>query len=138
MYKRQTHFCGAPIVLNLINNSDPALRAGIAHKVKAMVAGAAPPAAVIAGMERMGWEVTHVYGLTECYGPSMVNVWRDRWDPLPLEERAAIKARQGVRGPVLEAAMVADPVTLDPMPLSLIHISEPTRQCCTSRMPSSA
>jgi fatty-acyl-CoA synthase len=111
-----THFCGAPIVLNLINNSDPALRAGIAHKVKAMVAGAAPPAAVIAGMERMGWEVTHVYGLTECYGPSMVNVWRDRWDPLPLEERAAIKARQGVRGPVLEAAMVADPVTLEPMP----------------------
>jgi fatty-acyl-CoA synthase len=111
-----THFCGAPIVLNLINNSDPALREGIAHKVKAMVAGAAPPATVIAGMERMGWEVTHVYGLTECYGPSMVNVWHDRWDPLPLEERAAIKARQGVRGPVLEAAMVADPVTLEPMP----------------------
>jgi fatty-acyl-CoA synthase len=111
-----THFCGAPIVLNLINNSDPALREGIMHKVKAMVAGAAPPATVIAGMERMGWEVTHVYGLTECYGPSMVNVWRDRWDPLPLEERAAIKARQGVRGPVLEAAMVADPVTLEPVP----------------------
>lgn len=111
-----THFCGAPIVLNLINNSDPALREGIAHKVKAMVAGAAPPATVIAGMERMGWEVTHVYGLTECYGPSMVNVWHDRWDPLPLEERAAIKARQGVRGPVLEAAMVADPVTLEPVP----------------------
>lgn len=111
-----THFCGAPIVLNLINNSDPALRDGITHKVKAMVAGAAPPATVIAGMERMGWEVTHVYGLTECYGPSMVNVWHDRWDHLPLGERAAIKARQGVRGPVLEAAMVADPVTLVPMP----------------------
>ncbi|PJN95111.1 acyl-CoA synthetase, partial [Amaricoccus sp. HAR-UPW-R2A-40] len=114
--EKVTHFCGAPIVLNLINNSDPALREGIEHKVKAMVAGAAPPAAVIAGMERLGWEVTHVYGLTECYGPSMVNVWHDKWDGLDLEERAAIKARQGVRGPVLEAAMVADPATLAPVP----------------------
>ncbi|KAF1855751.1 hypothetical protein Lal_00045079 [Lupinus albus] len=78
-----------------------------------MVAGAAPPAAVIAGMERMGWEVTHVYGLTECYGPTVVCVWHDRWDGLSLDEKAAIKARQGVRGPMLEAVVVADPFTLE-------------------------
>ncbi len=111
-----THFCGAPIVLNMINNAPPALRDGITHPVKAMVAGAAPPAAVIAGMERMGWEVTHVYGLTECYGPTVVNVWHDRWNGLDLDEKAAIKARQGVRGPMLEAIMVADPATLQPVP----------------------
>ena len=111
-----THFCGAPIVLNMINNAPPALRDGITHPVKAMVAGAAPPAAVIAGMERMGWEVTHVYGLTECYGPTVVNVWHDRWNGLDLDEKAAIKARQGVRGPMLEAIMVADPATLEPVP----------------------
>jgi fatty-acyl-CoA synthase len=111
-----THFCGAPIVLNMINNAPPALRAGIDHKVKAMVAGAAPPAAVIAGMERMGWEVTHVYGLTECYGPTVVNVWHDRWNDLDLDGKAAIKARQGVRGPMLEAVIVADPETLAPCP----------------------
>ena len=122
--ERVTHFCGAPIVLNLINNSDPALREGIEHKVKVMVAGAAPPAAVIAGMERLGWEVTHVYGLTECYGPSMINVWRDQWDGLDLDARAAIKARQGVRGPALEAAMVADPATLEPLPKDGRRIGE--------------
>ncbi|PZQ49923.1 MAG: acyl-CoA synthetase [Rhodovulum sulfidophilum] len=111
-----THFCGAPIVLNMINNAPAALREGISQPVKAMVAGAAPPAAVIAGMERMGWEVTHVYGLTECYGPTVVNVWRDAWDDLELDAKAAIKARQGVRGPMLEAVMVADPATLEPCP----------------------
>ena len=111
-----THFCGAPIVLNMINNADPALREGINQPVKAMVAGAAPPAAVIAGMERMGWSVTHVYGLTECYGPTVVNVWQDHWDGLGPDARATIKARQGVRGPMLEAIMVADPATLVPVP----------------------
>jgi fatty-acyl-CoA synthase len=111
-----THFCGAPIVLNMINNAAPALRDGITHRVKAMVAAAAPPAAVIAGMERMGWEVTHVYGLTESYGPSVVNVWHDRWDGLGHDQKAVIKARQGVRSPVLEALMVADPETLEPVP----------------------
>jgi fatty-acyl-CoA synthase len=109
--EKVTHFCGAPIVLNMINNADPALREGITHPVKAMVAGAPPPAAVIAGMERMGWEVTHVYGLTECYGPTVVNVWHDAWNDLDLDAKAAIKARQGVRGPMLEAIMVADPAT---------------------------
>jgi fatty-acyl-CoA synthase len=119
-----THFCGAPIVLNMINNAAPELRAGIDARVKAMVAGAAPPAAVIAGMERMGWEVTHVYGLTECYGPTVVNVWHERWNGLEPDEKAAIKARQGVQGPMLEGLMVADPATLEPRPRDGATIGE--------------
>ncbi|MEP6827525.1 MAG: acyl-CoA synthetase [Aestuariivirga sp.] len=111
-----THFCGAPIVLNMINNAPAELRAGISQKVKAMVAGAAPPAAVIAGMEKMGWEVTHVYGLTETYGPCMMNVWQDKWNDLSADERAVIKSRQGVVAPLQEAAMVADPETMEPVP----------------------
>ncbi|HEY4995708.1 MAG TPA: acyl-CoA synthetase [Aestuariivirga sp.] len=111
-----THFCGAPIVLNMINNAPEELRKSVSHKVKAMVAGAAPPAAVIAGMEKMGWEVTHVYGLTETYGPCMVNVWHDKWNDLPIDERSTVKARQGVRAPMQEAFMVADPETMEPVP----------------------
>jgi len=111
-----TNFCGAPIVMNMINNAPPELRSGISHKVKAMVAGAAPPAAVIAGMEKMGWEVTHVYGLTETYGPCMMNVWHDKWDGLEMDDRAAIKSRQGVVAPLQEGAMVADPETMEPVP----------------------
>jgi fatty-acyl-CoA synthase len=111
-----TNFCGAPIVMNMINNAPPELRYGISHKVKAMVAGAAPPAAVIAGMEKMGWEVTHVYGLTETYGPCMMNVWQDKWDGLELDARAVIKSRQGVVAPLQEDAMVADPETMEPVP----------------------
>ena len=114
--EKVTHFCGAPIVLSLINNSDPALREGIDHKVRVLVGGAPPPAAVIAGMERMGWEVTHAYGLTETYGPAVVNVWHDKWDGLELDAKSAVRARQGVRGPALEAVMVADPATLTPVP----------------------
>src|SRR4051812_20471700 len=72
--EKVTNLCGAPIVLNMINNADAELRSGIAHKVQVTVAGAAPPAAVIAGMESLGCDVTHVYGLTECYGPTVVNV----------------------------------------------------------------
>ncbi|WP_448189164.1 acyl-CoA synthetase [Azospirillum sp. sgz301742] len=111
-----TNFCGAPIVLNMINNAPEALKDGITHAVKVMTAGAAPPAPVIAGMERMGWDVTHVYGLTETYGPAVQCVWHDRWNPLPLEEKAQLKSRQGVRGPMLEGLMVADPFTLAPCP----------------------
>ncbi len=119
-----THFCGAPIVLNLINNAPAALRQGIDRKVMAMVAGAPPPAAVIAGMEAMGWEVTHVYGLTEVYGPVTVNVWQEKWDSLALDARATLKARQGVRGPMLEAVMVADPETLAPVPRDGVAMGE--------------
>ncbi|WP_151670780.1 acyl-CoA synthetase [Nitrincola schmidtii] len=113
--EKVNHFCGAPIVLNMLNNADDALKAGINHEVKVMTAGAAPPAAVIEGMERMGFKVTHVYGLTETYGPSVVCAWHDEWDEKTPEEKARLKSRQGVRAPMLEGLMVANPETLEPV-----------------------
>ncbi|WP_421863264.1 acyl-CoA synthetase [Motiliproteus sp.] len=109
------YFCGAPIVLNMLNNAPDSMKDGIEHQVKVMTAGAAPPAAVIEGMESMGFEVTHVYGLTETYGPSVVCAWHDEWNDQPLEEKAKLKARQGVRAPMLDGLMVADPTTLQPV-----------------------
>ncbi len=114
--ERVSHFCGAPIVLNLLNNAPDALKAGIEHKVKVMTAAAAPPAAVIEGMERLGFEVTHAYGLTETYGPCVVCAWHDEWNDRSAEEKAALKSRQGVRYPMLEGLMVANPNTLEPVP----------------------
>ena len=111
-----THFCGAPIVLNSLLNAPEEHRRKLQHSVKAMTAGAAPPAAVIAGVEAMGIEVTHVYGLTETYGPSTVCAWHREWDAEPEEQRAQLKARQGVRYQVLEGLMVADPDPLEPVP----------------------
>lgn len=111
-----THLCGAPVVLNLLLNADPSLREGIDHEVQAMTAGAAPPAAVIAGMERMNFHVTHVYGLTETYGPSVVCAPQRTWEELLIQEKAERTARQGVRAPMLEGLMVADPETLLPVP----------------------
>ncbi len=111
-----SHFCGAPVVLNMLNNAPDDLKAGIEHKVHAMVAGAAPPSSVIAGMESMGFEVTHVYGLTETYGPAVACAWKSEWDSQPLEQRAHLKARQGVKSPMLEDLMVADPETMAPVP----------------------
>ncbi|WP_415904819.1 acyl-CoA synthetase [Neptuniibacter sp. QD48_55] len=110
------HFCGAPIVLNMLNNAPDEIKQGIEHKVKVMTAGAAPPAAVIQGMEEMGIDVTHVYGLTETYGPSVLCAWHDKWDDNSIEEKARLKARQGVKAPMLEDLMVADPDTLEPVP----------------------
>ncbi|WP_370278204.1 acyl-CoA synthetase [Pontibacterium sp.] len=110
------HFCGAPIVLNMLNNAPAELKEGINHKIKVMTAGAAPPAAVIQGREEMGVEVTHVYGLTETYGPSVVCAWKDQWDDCTLEQKARLKARQGVKAPMLEGLMVANPETLEPVP----------------------
>ena len=118
------YFCGAPIVLNMINNAPAGLKEGISQPVKVMTAGAAPTAAVIAGMERMGWEVTHVYGLTEVYGPVIQCVWHDKWNDLSIDDKAKIKARQGVRGPMLEAVMVADPMTLEPCPKDGLTMGE--------------
>lgn len=111
-----SHFCGAPVVLNLLLNAEPSLRAGIEHELEAMTAGAAPPAAVIEGMERMGFHVTHVYGLTETYGPSVVSAPQQSWRALPIAQRAQFTARQGVRAPMLEELMVADPISLQPVP----------------------
>ncbi|MFJ7439708.1 acyl-CoA synthetase [Methylorubrum thiocyanatum] len=110
-----THLCGAPIVLSLLNSAPEEQRTAIEHPVKVMVAGAPPPATVIAGMESMGWQVTHVYGLTESYGPTVVNVDQAAFADLDADVRAALKARQGVRGPMLEAVIVADPATLAPV-----------------------
>jgi len=112
-----THLCGAPVVMNMILNAPAEARRDLGGRsIAMMTAGAAPPAAVIEGMETLGFRITHVYGLTEVYGPVTVFAWHEEWDALPTAERAAIKARQGVRYPVLEGLMVADAKTLAPVP----------------------
>jgi fatty-acyl-CoA synthase len=109
-----THLCGAPIVLNgLANLPDPVT---FKHRVHAMTAGAAPPAQVIASVEAMGIQITHAYGLTETYGPVTVCAWKAEWDALSSDDRANVKARQGVRYPTLEGVMVADQQTGLPVP----------------------
>jgi fatty-acyl-CoA synthase len=111
-----THYCGAPIVHSLLVNAPAELKQGIAHRVRAMVAGAAPPAAMIEGMERLGFDLTHVYGLTEVYGPATVCAKQSEWESLEVGERAAKNGRQGVRYPMEEAVAVLDPETLAPVP----------------------
>ncbi|AUM74724.1 acyl-CoA synthetase [Paracoccus jeotgali] len=112
--ERVTHFCGAPIVLNMLVNAAAEFK-DFSHPVKVMTAGAPPPATVIANMEAMGVEVTQVYGLTETYGPSVVSAWQAKWDDLDPDQRARLKARQGVPNTALEGLMVADPETLEPV-----------------------
>ncbi|MCI5106234.1 MAG: acyl-CoA synthetase [Pseudomonadales bacterium] len=111
-----THFCGAPVVLNTLINAADEVKAGVEHKINAMTAGAAPPAAVIAGMESMGFSVCHVYGLTETYGPCTVCAPQADWEELDVGERAEKLASQGVRSPLQDEVMVADPETLEPVP----------------------
>jgi fatty-acyl-CoA synthase len=111
-----THMCGAPVVMNLLLNDRAAEGRVLPRVVNMMTAGAAPPAAVIEGMEGRGFKITHVYGLTEVFGPSTICAWHDEWDARDSEERARLKARQGVSYPVLEGLMVADPETLAPVP----------------------
>ncbi|WP_250510952.1 acyl-CoA synthetase [Caballeronia sp. GACF4] len=111
-----THYCGAPIVQNLLVNAPDELKTGIAHRVHAMVAGAAPPAAMIEGMERLGFELTHVYGLTEVYGPATVCARQAEWSELDIGERARLNARQGVRYHLQDAVSVRDSVTMEPVP----------------------
>ena len=111
-----THMCGAPIVMGLLVNAPENQRRDIPKGIKMMTAGAAPPAAVIEKIERMGFAITHVYGLTEVYGPDVVCAWHEEWDSLPIEERAVYKARQGVTYVVQEGLMVADAATLEPVP----------------------
>ncbi len=113
---RVTHFCGAPVVHNTLINAPDALREGITHSVHGMVAGAAPPQAVIEGAERIGVTLTHVYGLTEVYGPASVCAKHPEWAELPVSKRAELNGRQGVTYPLQEAMMVADPDTLQPVP----------------------
>jgi fatty-acyl-CoA synthase len=111
-----THFCGAPIVHGMLVNASDAERVPIRHRVEAMVAGAAPPAAIIEGMERLGMGITHVYGLTETYGPASVCAKHREWDDLPLGERARLNGRQGVPNLMQEAITVLDPETMRPVP----------------------
>lgn len=111
-----THFCGAPVVLNLVLNAPDGDKRPFERMVQVMTAGAAPPAAVLEGMEANGFRVTHVYGLTEVYGPAVVCSWKPEWDRLPPAERAAIKSRQGVRYHALDGLAVMDPATMTPVP----------------------
>jgi fatty-acyl-CoA synthase len=111
-----THYCGAPIVHSMILNAPAEMRAGISHKVSAMVAGAAPPASMIEGMEQMGFDLIHVYGLTEVYGPAVVCEKQQEWEALDIGERARLNARQGVRYTLQEAVTVMDPDTMQQVP----------------------
>jgi fatty-acyl-CoA synthase len=111
-----THLCGAPIVMQTLLAAPPEDRARPERPVKMMTAAAPPPAAVLAQMAEAGFEVTHVYGLTETYGPAVVCAWRREWDDLPIEEQARMKSRQGVRYTLQDGLMVADPETLAPVP----------------------
>ncbi|HJU17845.1 MAG TPA: acyl-CoA synthetase [Stellaceae bacterium] len=119
-----THLCGAPIVMTMLLHAAPGDRRALDRRIAMMTAGAAPPAAVIEGMEKAGFDITHVYGLTEVYGPDVVCAWHEEWDALPAAERARLKARQGVPYPVLEGLMVADPETLAPVPADGESIGE--------------
>ena len=111
-----THMCGAPIVMSTLINAPEAERKPLPHVVNFATAAAPPPESVLAGMKTAGFNVTHVYGLTEVYGPATVNDWHAAWDKLPSAEQAALKARQGVRYHVLEALDVLDPETMQPVP----------------------
>jgi fatty-acyl-CoA synthase len=110
------HYCAAPIVHNLIIAAPEELRAGIRQKVRGMVAGAAPPAAMIEGMAKIGFDITHVYGLTEVYGPASVAVKRDSWAQESLSEQTRLNGRQGVRYVLQEGMTVMDPETLAETP----------------------
>jgi fatty-acyl-CoA synthase len=112
-----THYCGAPIVHGMLVNAPEELRRGLPRGVKAMVAGAAPPAALIEGMEKLGFDLTHVYGLTEVYGPATVCAKHEEWDRLDIGERARLNARQGVRYHLQRSARVLDGATLQSVPM---------------------
>ena len=110
-----THLCGAPIVMASLLNAPAAEKKPLPHVVEFFTAAAPPPEAVLAAMKEAGFNVTHLYGLTECYGPTVVNDWNADWDKLSTSEQAAKKARQGVRYGALEALDVLDPTTLNPV-----------------------
>ncbi len=111
-----THMCGAPVVLNTLIHAPAEHKRSFNHAVAVATGGSAPPSTVLTAMEEMGFRVTHLYGLTEVYGPATLCSWHSEWDALPAAERALKKARQGVRYPTLEGCMVADPETLEEVP----------------------
>jgi len=110
-----THLCGAPIVMSLIIGAPKNVKRDLDHVVEFFTAAAPPPQQVLADMKQAGFNVTHLYGLTEVYGPSVVNDWHKAWDDLPLADQAALKARQGVRYLALEEFDVIDPQTMQPV-----------------------
>ncbi|MEQ1298213.1 acyl-CoA synthetase [Acinetobacter soli] len=110
------YFCGAPIVLSMLINAPKNQQIAFEHSVEVLVAGAAPPAAIIEGMRKLGVNVTHVYGLTETYGPSGLCAAQAGWNDLSLEEQAKLHARQGVPYPLQDSMRVLDPETLKPVP----------------------
>jgi fatty-acyl-CoA synthase len=111
-----THLCGAPIVMSTLLNAPASEKRPFSHKVEFFTAAAPPPEAVLAGMKEAGFNVTHLYGLTETYGPAVVNEWKQDWDGLAGPDQAARKARQGVRYVPLERLDVIDPETMTPVP----------------------
>jgi fatty-acyl-CoA synthase len=121
---RVTHLCGAPVVLNLLVHAPEAVKRRFDHVVEAATGGAPPPSAVIEAMERMGFRVTHLYGLTESYGPSTVCAWQEAWEGLPLDERAAHMARQGVASLTLGGQRVVDRLTMADVPADGVTIGE--------------
>ena len=114
---RITHMCGAPIVLNMLIHAPEIAKRTLPQRTRVMTGGAAPPSAVIQNMEAMGFEVLHAYGTTESYGPSTTSVFPVEWDQLPGDERFARMARQGVPMPLVEDMIVANPDTLEPVPM---------------------
>ena len=111
-----THMCGAPIVLNMRANAREEAKVRFGHRVEIATGGAAPPSAVIEAMENDGFRVTHLYGLTECYGPATVCDWQPGWEDLEPKVRAGKLARQGVRYLTLEEIMVGDPESVAELP----------------------
>jgi fatty-acyl-CoA synthase len=109
---RVTHMCGAPIVFNMLINAPPSMREGVGHRIQGLIAGAAPPAAVLEGCEAAGIDITHVYGLTETYGPASVCAPQEGWRALAADERARLVGRQGVAYHLQQAVTVLDPETL--------------------------
>ena len=119
-----THMAGAPVVLGMLINAPEGEKRRFDRVVEVATGGAAPPAPVIAAMEAMGFNVTHLYGLTEVYGPALVAAPQQDWPDLPLDDRAALMARQGVRHHAIQGAMVADPETLTPVPADGATVGE--------------
>jgi fatty-acyl-CoA synthase len=113
---RVTHMCGAPIVYSMLINAPEELRREIDHQIAGQIAGAAPPAAIIEGAENIGIELTHVYGLTETYGPASVCAKHTNWSAMPIDKRAERNGRQGVRVPMQEALTVLNPETMASVP----------------------
>ena len=114
--EKVTHLCGAPIVMSILLNARPEEKRPLPHVVRFFTAAAPPPAAVLGAMKANGFEVTHLYGLTETYGPAVINDWKEEWNALEPDAQAEQKARQGVRYHALEALDVIDPETMNPVP----------------------